>query len=217
MSIKACIFDMDGVIVDSAKYHFIAWQELAAEIGVSFTEEDNEQLKGLSRVDSLERILKMGDLFLDNDTKLALMDKKNQSYLKYIESMDESEILPGVAQFINELEAEGIKIALGSSSKNATVILERIKLLPKFGAIIDGNKVTFSKPDPEVFLRGAEALQVEAHECVVFEDATAGVKAAIDGGFKCVGIGDEKVLNQADFVIPGFQNFGLKNLIERFN
>jgi len=217
MSIKACIFDMDGVIVDSAKYHFIAWQELAAEIGVSFTEEDNEQLKGLSRVDSLERILKMGDLHLDNDTKLALMEKKNQSYLKYIESMDESEILPGVARFIEELEAAGIKIALGSSSKNATVILERINLLSKFGAVIDGNKVTFSKPDPEVFLRGAEALQVEAHDCVVFEDATAGVKAAIDGGFKCVGIGDDQVLNQADFVIPGFENFSLKNLIERFN
>ncbi|MDP4954132.1 MAG: HAD-IA family hydrolase, partial [Flavobacteriales bacterium] len=130
---------------------------------------------------------------------------------------DESEIRPGVAQFINELEAAGIKIALGSSSKNATVILERINLLSKFGAVIDGNKVTFSKPDPEVFLRGAEALKVEAHECVVFEDATAGVKAAIDGGFKCVGIGDEKVLNQAHFVIPGFENFNLKNLIERFN
>lgn len=216
MSIKACIFDMDGVIVDSAKYHFVAWQELAQDIGVKFTEQDNEQLKGLSRVDSLERILKMGNLHLDNDTKLALMDKKNQSYLQYISSMNEEEILPGVGEFIEELVAAGMKVALGSSSRNATVILERIKLLSKFDAIIDGNKVTFSKPDPEVFLKGAEAMGLKPEDCVVFEDASAGVKAAIDGGFRCVGIGEEQHLSKANFVIPGFQDFRLNDLIQRF-
>lgn len=216
MSIKACIFDMDGVIVDSAKYHFVAWQELAQDIGVKFTEQDNEQLKGLSRVDSLERILKMGNLHLDNDTKLALMDKKNQSYLQYISSMNEEEILPGVGEFIEELVAAGMKVALGSSSRNATVILERIKLLSKFDAIIDGNKVTFSKPDPEVFLKGAEAMGLKPEDCVVFEDASAGVKAAIAGGFRCVGIGEEQHLSKANFVIPGFQDFRLNDLIQRF-
>jgi beta-phosphoglucomutase len=216
MSIKACIFDMDGVIVDSAKYHFVAWQELAQDIGVKFTVQDNEQLKGLSRVDSLERILKMGNLHLDNDTKLALMDKKNQSYLQYISSMNEEEILPGVGEFIEELVAAGMKVALGSSSRNATVILERINLLSKFDAIIDGNKVTFSKPDPEVFLKGAEAMGLQPEDCVVFEDASAGVKAAIDGGFRCVGIGEEQHLSKANFVIPGFQDFRLNDLIQRF-
>ncbi|NQX91024.1 MAG: beta-phosphoglucomutase [Flavobacteriales bacterium] len=214
--IKGCIFDMDGVIVDSAKYHFVAWQRLATELSVPFTEEDNEQLKGLSRVDSLERILAMGNLVLDNDTKMSLMDKKNQWYLDLISDMDASEILPGVADFINEIKTEGIKVGLGSSSKNAKRILETIGLKAQFDEIVDGTDVTFSKPDPEVFEIGASRMGLNPDEIVVFEDATSGVRAAIVGGFKCVGIGEPEVLHEAHRVIPGFQDFNFTDLKKTF-
>ncbi|MDG1262038.1 MAG: beta-phosphoglucomutase [Flavobacteriales bacterium] len=210
--IKACIFDMDGVIVDSAKYHFLAWQRLAADLSITFTEEDNEKLKGLSRVDSLERILEKGDLQLDNDTKLALMDQKNQWYLESIKEMKPEEVLPGVREFLVSLQENGIGIALGSSSKNAQLILEKCNLTTFFKSVIDGNKVTFSKPDPEVFLKGASELNVSPKDTVVFEDAIAGVAAANSGGFFSVGIGDAASLTEARIVIPGFENFTLSAL-----
>lgn len=210
--IKACIFDMDGVIVDSAKYHFLAWQRLAAELSITFTEEDNEKLKGLSRVDSLERILEKGDLQLDNDTKLALMDQKNQWYLESIKEMKPEEVLPGVREFLVSLQENAISIALGSSSKNAQLILEKCDLTSFFSSVIDGNKVTFSKPDPEVFLKGAAEMKVSPKDTVVFEDAMAGVAAANSGGFFAVGIGEEASLREAKVVIPGFDNFTLSAL-----
>ncbi len=210
---KACIFDMDGVIVDSAKYHFLAWQRLAQELSITFTEQDNEALKGLSRVDSLERILTKGHLELDNNTKLALMDKKNAWYLEYISNMQPEEVLPGVRSFLQELKDNNLKIALGSSSKNAKLILEKCDLEHFFDSIIDGTKVTFSKPDPEVFLRGATEMEVSPKECVVFEDAIAGVEAANKGGFFAIGVGEQNALPKAQFVIPGFQNFSLQDLV----
>lgn len=210
---KACIFDMDGVIVDSAKYHFLAWQRLAQELSISFTEQDNEALKGLSRVDSLERILRKGHLELDNNTKLALMEKKNGWYLEYISSMQPEEVLPGVRAFLQELQENNIKIALGSSSKNAKLILEKCDLVDFFESIIDGTKVTFSKPDPEVFLRGATEMGVSPAECVVFEDAIAGVEAANKGGFFAVGVGHPEALPKAKFIIPGFEHFSLQDLM----
>lgn len=203
---------MDGVIVDSARYHFLAWKELAAELSIDFTEEDNEDLKGLSRVDSLELILQRGNLFLDNDTKLALMEQKNVRYLEHIEHMKPSEILPGVRPLLEELKAAGIGIALGSSSKNARKILKAIDIEGFFDAVIDGNAVTFSKPDPEVFLKGVEALGVQPSETVVFEDALAGIEAAKKGGFTAIGIGDPAVLHTADAVLPGFAELDLKAL-----
>ena len=210
---KACIFDMDGVIVDSARYHFLAWQRLALELSISFTEEDNEALKGLSRIDSLERILMKGNLELDNDTQLALMEKKNGWYLASITNMQPDEVLPGVLSFLEELKANNHKIALGSSSQNANLILEKCKLTHFFDSVIDGTKVTFSKPDPEVFLRGASEMGVSPSECVVFEDAIAGVEAANKGGFFAIGIGKQDALPEARFVIPGFQNFSLQDLM----
>ena len=210
--IQACLFDMDGVIVDSAKYHFRAWHRLAQELGIDFTEEDNELLKGLSRVDSLETILQKGSLFLDNETKMALMEKKNAWYLDFISSMEPSEILPGVREFLEELRAAGIRIGLGSSSKNATRILDAIALTPFFDTIVDGNRVTYSKPDPEVFIMGAKDLGVDAAKTVVFEDALAGIEAARSGGFRVIGVGDPSVLSTAEAVISGFESFSIARM-----
>lgn len=212
--IKACLFDMDGVIVDTAKFHFKAWHRLAESLGVPFTEEQNEQLKGVSRVDSLEKILKWGNITLPQERKEELMTLKNQWYLDYVATVTPDEMLPGVPAFLNELKKASIKIGLGSSSKNAELILDKLEITPLFETIIDGNKVQRSKPHPEVFLRGAEELNISPSDTIVFEDAQSGVKAAIDGGFRCVGIGDANVLNEATIVIPSFEGFTLERLKE---
>ncbi len=204
-TMKACIFDMDGVIVDSAKYHFLAWQRLAEELSIDFNHHDNEALKGLSRVDSLERILIKGGLQLDNNTKEVLMDKKNKWYLEFISDMRPEEVLPGVKEFLEMLKEEGVKIGLGSSSKNAQMILDKTNLSPYFDVVVDGNQVTFSKPDPEVFINGARQLNVMPAEVVVFEDAEAGVDAALSGGFHVIGVGDANVLSKAEGVIRTFE------------
>lgn len=215
--IKACLFDMDGVIVDTAKFHFKAWHRLAESLGVPFTEEQNEQLKGVSRVDSLEKILNWGNITLSQERKEELMTLKNQWYLDYVATVTPDEMLPGVPSFLNELKEAGIKIGLGSSSKNAELILDKLEITSLFETIIDGNKVQLSKPNPEVFLRGANELNVNPSETIVFEDAQSGVKAAIDGGFRCVGIGDDSVLNEATIVIPSFENFNLETLKKRID
>ncbi|MBN1767470.1 MAG: beta-phosphoglucomutase [Prolixibacteraceae bacterium] len=212
MKIKACLFDLDGVIVDTAKYHFIAWKELAADLGFEFTEEHNERLKGVSRMASLDILLEIGGKYVRQDEKERMANSKNERYVSLIKKMTPDEILPGVIRFLNELKNAGIKTAIGSASKNAPLILERLKLDSYFDAIIDGNKVSHAKPDPEVFLKGAEALGVHPSECVVFEDAAAGVEAALNGNMKCIGIGEKEVLAKADKVIPGFENFSLENL-----
>lgn len=215
MSIKACIFDLDGVIVDTAKYHFLAWKKLADELNINFTKEDNEKLKGVSRMKSLEIILDLGKLQFDAETKNKLAEKKNKWYLEYIQKLDKSEVLPGVEKFLTGLRQQGIKIALGSASKNARLILKNIQMEDYFDAIIDGTKITKAKPDPEVFLASAEELHIKPEECVVFEDAEAGVQAALRGGMKAVGIGSEKILHEANKVIPGFSGVStdfIKNL-----
>lgn len=210
--ISACIFDLDGVVVDTAKYHYIAWKSLANELGFDFTEEDNERLKGVSRMTSLDILLEIGGVELDEQTKLELADKKNQNYLEYILKMTPEEILPGVKDFFNELKANGIKIALGSASKNAMTILNQLELTDYFDAVVDGTHVSNAKPDPEVFLKGAELLGVSPSECIVFEDAEAGVEAAINGKMKCVGIGSPDVLGKANIVVPGFVGFSMTQL-----
>lgn len=214
---QACLFDLDGVIVDTAKYHFTGWQRLADELGIPFTHEDNEQLKGVSRVGSLEYILHKGGLDLDNDTKVRLMDRKNGWYLNLVSAMTPDELFPGVVEFIDELRALGIKVGLGSSSRNAPLILDRCGISDRFDTIVDGNSITFSKPDPEVFLKGAEAFGVDPERCVVFEDAQSGVEAALNGGFRIVGVGDAKALDRAEFVISGFDGFNVEALIARLS
>lgn len=202
--IRACIFDLDGVIVDTARHHFVAWQNLAEELGVPFSAEDNEALKGVSRVDSLEYILNKGGLVLDPATKVQLMDRKNAHYLELAGKTSPADALPGVVELIAELKSNGIKVALGSSSKNAEMILTRLNLLEAFDALVDGNHITLSKPDPEVFLMGAKALGLSPAECLVFEDAQSGIDAANTGGFPVIGIGDHGALSGASVVIEGF-------------
>ena len=212
MKISGCLFDMDGVIVDSAKHHFTAWKMLADELSIPFTLDDNKLLKGLSRIDSLEKILSLGSLELNSNTKLLLMEKKNALYLYLVSKMSEYEILPGVKDLILELKREGVKVCLGSSSKNATVILKNVNLFNLFDGIVDGNHITLSKPDPEVFLKGAEILGVSPSECVVFEDAASGVEAALSGGFFALGIGDASELSRANFVVSDLCRMSLEKL-----
>jgi beta-phosphoglucomutase len=214
--IEACIFDLDGVIVDTAKYHFIAWKALAEELGFAFTSADNERLKGVSRRQSLDILLEIGGLQFSDQEKLKMAEKKNELYVSYIEQMTHDEILPGVENFLQELRNYGIKIALGSASKNAPMILERIQLSGMFDAIVDGNSITEAKPNPEVFLKGARELCVLPENCVVFEDAIAGIEAAQNANMYSVGIGDPKMLGFADLVIPGFEGFTVSILKREF-
>ncbi|MCB7480720.1 beta-phosphoglucomutase [Christiangramia sediminis] len=201
---KAFIFDLDGVIVDTAKFHFLAWRKLANDLGFDFTEEQNEQLKGVSRVESLKKILKWGDMKLSEKEFNRQMALKNENYLSYVDEMDNAEILPGVPKVLDYLKENDIPFALGSASKNARTILKKIDLDDKFDAIVDGTDVSKAKPDPEVFLIAAEKLNTKPENCVVFEDSVAGVQAANIGKMISVGIGDKKVLQEADYVFTDF-------------
>ena len=204
MSKTGFIFDLDGVIVDTAKYHYLAWKNLADELGIDFTEEDNENFKGVSRKRCLELLLEMGNISVSKKQFDAWLEEKNEDYLKYISKMDESEILPDVTKVLGYLKDKGIPMALGSASKNAVSILEKVKLMPYFDAIVDGTQVAKAKPDPEVFLIAAKKIGVEPTNCVVFEDALAGIEAANIAGMESIGIGDVKILSDADY---GFNNF----------
>jgi len=210
--VKACIFDLDGVIVDTAVYHYKAWKRLADQLGLKFTEHDNELLKGVSRVRSLEIILELNHVTKTADEQTELATQKNSWYVDMINQMTPAEILPGAKEFLETCRAAGIKTALGSASKNSGTILDRIGMAYLFDAIIDGNHVSKAKPDPEVFLKGAEALEVSPAECVVFEDAIAGVEAAINGGMKVVGIGSPDVLGKANIVVSGLDKMSLEML-----
>ncbi|MBO75617.1 MAG: beta-phosphoglucomutase [Flavobacteriales bacterium] len=205
--IRACIFDLDGVIVDTASHHFVAWRQLADELGVPFSIEDNEALKGVSRLDSLEYILNKGGLVLDPSTKVRLMERKNTHYLKLAGKTAPTDALPGVVELMDTLKAQGVKVALGSSSKNAEMILTRLNLIDRFDALVDGNHITLSKPDPEVFVSGAKALGLAPEQCLVFEDAQSGIDAANAGGFPVIGIGSPEVLSKAVAVIAGFEDY----------
>lgn len=204
MKIKGFIFDLDGVIVDTAKYHFLAWKKLANDLGIDFTEEENEQLKGVSRVKSLEKILAWGNKTLSEKDFNAQMAKKNEDYLSHIAKMDESEILPDVPKVLNFLSENNQPISLGSASKNARTILERVNLKEQFNAIVDGNDVTKAKPDPEVFLIAAKLLNVAPENCIVFEDSVAGVEAANVANMISIGIGSKDVLGHAKYVFNDF-------------
>ncbi len=218
MKKKAFIFDLDGVIVDTAKYHFLAWQKIAAQLGIDFTHEHNEQLKGVSRIRSLEIILAIGNVTITQEEKDNLLLKKNEDYLTYIDKMDESEILDGVMPVLQYLKQNNQPIALGSASKNARPILEKVKILDYFDAIVDGNDVTNAKPDPEVFLQAAKKLNMPAEGAIVFEDSVAGVQAANVAQMVSVGIGDHAVLHEAHYNFNNFTEIDttfLQNLVNK--
>jgi beta-phosphoglucomutase len=200
---RAAIFDLDGVIVDTAKYHYQAWKRLANQYGFDFTEADNERLKGVSRTRSLEILLEIGNLNVGEAVQQTMAAQKNEWYVEYIQNMDASEILPGAAEYLQTLHIRGVRTALGSASKNAPLILERLGIRSLFDVVIDGNKVVQAKPNPEVFLRAACELEIPPASCIVFEDAEAGIEAAHRAGMGAVGIGKPITLKEADMVMAG--------------
>ena len=211
------IFDLDGVIVDTAKYHYLAWSRLAKELGFTFSLQDNERLKGVSRMRALDILLEIGGASATEEERAAMAAKKNNWYVDYLETLDESHLLPGAHAFIAGSKKMGIKIALGSASKNARTILNKLELLPLFDAIVDGTMTTKAKPDPEVFLLGAQLLQAEAGQCVVFEDAQAGIEAARAAGMKAVGIGSEDHLSGAALVVPSLAHLNPETLCQQLS
>jgi len=203
---KGYIFDLDGVLVDTAKYHYIAWKTIAKEFNFELTPQHNEQLKGIGREVSLHQILQWAGKTLSETDFTDTALRKNKLYLEQISSIDSSELLPGVLNFLQLLKAHHKKIALGSASRNARLVLERTGILPLFDAIVDGTMVNKAKPNPEVFLKAAEGLGLPPTDCCVFEDAPAGVQAAKSAGMKVIGVGNPEALKAADTVIPNFLN-----------
>ena len=204
MDNKAFIFDLDGVIVDTAKYHFLAWKKIANQLGIEFTEENNELLKGVSRIRSLDIILELGNKAASQEDKDKWLTQKNEDYLSQLVDMDYREILPGVFDVLQFLKSNKQPIALGSASKNARPILEKTGILSYFDAIVDGNDVTNAKPDPEVFLIAAKLLNVKPENAVVFEDSVAGIQAANIANMISIGIGDKNILHEAKYVFDDF-------------
>ena len=196
---KGAIFDLDGVIVDTAKYHFLAWRELAEELGFVFTETDNERLKGVSRMRSLDILLEVGGVtHLTDEEKLALATRKNTRYVEMLEALCKEELLPGAEDYLIKLREAGVRIALGSASKNAPLILRKLGITHLFDAVVDGNSVEKAKPAPDVFLRGAQMLGLAPADCCVFEDAQAGIEAARAAGCAVIAIDKNGVLTGAD-------------------
>jgi len=209
----ACIFDLDGVLVDTAVYHYQAWKKLANSLGFDFSHAQNEQLKGVNRMRSLDKILNWGGISKTDAEKEELAALKNTWYVDMISRMSPDEVLPGTLDLLQTLHDHGIKMALGSASKNSGLILERTNLAHYFDAIVDGNSVRTSKPDPEVFLKGAELLETPASNCIVFEDAAAGVEAAIAAKMAVVGIGQKENLPGADLIKKDLSEVSVEELI----
>lgn len=209
--IKAVIFDLDGVIVDTARFHYIAWKNLADRLGFDFTPDHNELLKGIGRMESLDILLSIGKIKATEDEKKRWAAEKNEAYVALCNEMKAGDVLPGVIGFLQDLKNQGIKIGLGSASKNAPLILDRTGIQDFFDVIIDGNRITKGKPDPQVFLLGAEELGVKASECMVFEDALAGIKAAKAAGMAAIGVGEKDNLPGSDRIIEGFSGLTWKD------
>lgn len=210
--IKGCIFDLDGVIVDTAHYHYLAWKRLALELGYDLTELENEKLKGVSRMQSLNIILDLAGISLNEKHKEMLANKKNIWFNDYIERMTPAEIFPGVQELIDSMKGQGMHVGLASSSMNAKTVLRQLRIAHKFDAVVDGTMITRTKPDPEIFLITAERIGVSAGSCVVIEDAVAGVAAALAAGMKCIGIGSPDLLGEADLVFEKTSDIKLSTL-----
>ncbi len=217
MNKKAFIFDLDGVIVDTAKFHFLAWKKLADSLNINFTHEINEQLKGVSRVRSLEIILSQGNVQASQEDKNNWLVQKNEDYLAFVHQMDKSEILPRVEEVLQFLKANNQYVVLGSASKNARPILEKVNILHYFDVLVDGNDVTNAKPDPEVFLQGANQVQVAYKDAIVFEDSVAGIQAANVAGMTSVGIGEKEVLHESDFCFRDFTEMSNDFIMQLIN
>lgn len=214
--IKGFLFDLDGVITDSAEYHYRAWKKLAEKIGIQIDREFNEQLKGVDRMDSLDRILKYGNK--ENDftaqEKAALAVEKNNDYLTLIESITPEDILPGIMELISQIKEHDLKMGLTSASKNAPFILERLGISKEFDIVVDPATLSKSKPDPEIFLKGAELLGLEPAECIGVEDAEAGIESIRRAGMFSVGVGDELSMRDADYRVENTAQLDFEKIME---
>ncbi|MEG2365963.1 MAG: beta-phosphoglucomutase [Alistipes sp.] len=212
--IKCCIFDLDGVVVDTARYHYMAWAQLAHRLGFEFTEADGEATKGVGRMTSLDVVLRVGG----QSDRFSLVEKerlaaeKNATYLDLVAHMSPEELLPGVAAFLHELRALGVGVVLGSASKNAATILDRCAIRELFDVVIDGTMVTRAKPDPMIFATGAALAGFDPCACVVFEDAAAGIEAATRAGMRSVGVGGSPTLSAATMQLASFEGFTFAQL-----
>ena len=210
--VKAIIFDLDGVLVDTAQYHYLAWKRLASELGIDLTIQHNELLKGVSRMRSLEIILDLGGIKLSETEKERIANKKNGWFVEFVKEMKPEEIFPGVKEMLARIRAKGLKVALASSSKNAQNVIQLLHIENDFDVIVDGNMIAHSKPDPEIFLLAAAKLGIDPASCVVFEDAEAGVEAAIAAGMKCIGVGSAEQLRKANYIVRNTADFNLEKL-----
>ncbi|GGJ30749.1 beta-phosphoglucomutase [Deinococcus roseus] len=214
MTFKAVIFDLDGVITDTAHYHYLAWKRLAEQVGVPFDEVFNERLKGVDRMGSLNLILSQGRFDLTEEEKVALATQKNTHYQELIAEMTPEDLLPGAVQALDEVRQAGLKIGLASVSRNAFTVLSSLGITEKFDYIVDASTIARGKPDPEIFLKAAAELGVTPEECLGVEDAVAGVASIKSAGMYAVGVGDPQVLTQADRVIPGLQDFSIADFLD---
>jgi beta-phosphoglucomutase len=209
--IKGFIFDLDGVLTDTAEYHYRGWKRLADEMGIEFTREDNEALRGIPRRESLLLILK-GREFSEEQLR-EMMDRKNNYYLDFIREITSRDLLPGSRELLEEIRAAGLKSALGSASRNASEVVERLGITGLLDAIADGHSVALQKPAPDLFLFAAAQLGLIPSECVVVEDAAAGIEAARAGGFRSVGLGPQERVAWADLVLPDLEGVHLQDLL----
>ncbi|RKQ32512.1 beta-phosphoglucomutase [Oceanobacillus halophilus] len=214
---KAFLFDLDGVITDTAEFHYLAWKQLAKELGVTFDREFNEQLKGISRMDSLEKILALNPSLKDLpvEEKERLATKKNDHYKDLIQKLTPQDILPGIKDLLKDLQNQQIKIALGSASKNAPMVLERLELTHYFDYLVDAAKVSKGKPHPETFTTAADYFNIDYKDCVGVEDAESGVQALNDAGMFSVGVGNE--LTEADYLVEKTADLKLENILEQYS
>ncbi len=208
---KAVIFDLDGVLTDTAHYHFLAWKALADSLDIPFDETFNEQLKGIDRMGSLEMILARSSRSHTQVEKILLAERKNLHYQKLIESMSPDDLLPGALATLNAIREADLTTGLASASKNAATVLERLGITDWFDYIVDTRTIKNGKPDPEIFLNAAENLAVSPAQCLGVEDSTAGIHAIKTAGMYALGIGDAAVLTEADRVIPGLDHFRLSD------
>lgn len=209
--LKGFIFDLDGVITDTAEYHYRAWKRLADEEGIRFTREDNEQLRGVSRRESLRRLLKGQEIA--EETAQVWMERKNNYYIAFLSTMTPQDLLPGARDFLEAARAAGIKVGLASASRNARTVLDSLQISPLFDVLGDGYSIVNTKPAADLFVWVAGGFGLPVVECVVFEDAEAGVDAALAAGMKCVGIGPEERVGKAHLVCSGLHTVTVEQVL----
>lgn len=210
--IRGFIFDLDGVITDTAEFHYRAWKRMADELGIPFTRRDNEALRGIPRRESLLLLLK--GRTLAEAEMLDCMERKNNYYLEYIREITPENLLPGSINLLHEIRSAGLKCAIGSASKNTCEVLERLGILELFDAIADGYSVVRQKPEPDLFLYAANELKLQPDECIVVEDAAAGIEAALRGGFHTMGVGPRERVGEAEKVFPSLEGVNLAMIME---